>query len=387
MRVALVTPYPVDLMRIPGGVRSVAYHLAQGLRRFPDLDIHVLHCHSEVPENRVEIDGNLTVHYMAMSKRRIVPNTIMAVRRVAKALCRLQPDVVNAHAPHYAVAALRSGYPTIYTIHGVTHREAAIYREHLFDRMRFAVELYYARRAVQGVQHLVAISPYVMDEYKDRTRAQWHRIDNPLSDDFFAVEGREVSGRILFVGSITEVKDLLTLLQAVAVMRHEQPALPLSVHLAGRTTSPRYEQRLKDYILEHNLAAVVTFSGMLDMRSLLQEYAECAVLALPSLQENAPMAIIEAMAAGKPVVATKVGGIPDLVDDGETGFLVEAGDFMKMAQRLAMLLTDAALRHYMGDLARRKATARFRLQEVACKYRELYYFVAGQTLPPFDGST
>lgn len=387
MRVALVTPYPVDTMRIPGGVRSVAYNLVQGLRRFPDLDIHILHCHSEVLENRVESEGNLTVHYMTMPKRRVVPNTILAVGRVAKTLRRLHPDVVNAHAPHYAVAALRSGRPTIYTIHGVTHREAAIYGGRLFDRMRFAVELYYARQAIREVQHLVAISPYVMGEYKDRTRAQWHRIDNPLPDDFFALERRDVSGRVLFVGSITEVKDLLTLLQAVAVIRHEQPDIPLSVHLAGRTTSPNYERSLRAYILEHNLETVVTFLGMLDRKSLLQEYAECTVLALPSRQENAPMAIIEAMAAGKPIVATKVGGIPDLVDDGETGFLVDAGDFVNMAQRLTMLLTNAALCRHMGDLGRRKAAARFRLQEVAHKYRELYYFVAGQTLLPSDKST
>ena len=89
------------------------------------------------------------------------------------------------------------------------------------------------------------------------------------------------------------------------------------------------------------------------------------------------MAIIEAMAVGKPVVATRVGGIPDLVLDGETGFLVEAGDASGMAHALTRLLSDAQLRERMGVRARREASARFRLKEVAHKYREVYYLAAG----------
>lgn len=382
MRVALVAPYPVDTSRIPGGVRNVVYNLVQGLRRFSDLDVQLIYCHSEVTADRIETEGNLTVHYIAMPRRRIIPNTIKAVGWVGRLLRQLQPDVVNAHAAHYAVAAFKTGYPTIYTIHGVAHREASIYRGSLLVRLRFVVESYYARQAVQKAQHLVAISPYVMSEYKDWTRAHWYRIDNPLPDEFFAIERREAPGRILFVGSITEVKNVLMLLQAVTVLRQEQSNIPLSVHLAGRTTSPGYERMLRDYIHKYNLEPIVTFLGMLDRQSLLREYAECSVLVLPSLQENAPMAIIEAMAVGKPVVATRVGGIPDLVDDKETGFLVDSGDFISMAQRLAMLLSDATLRYRMGDRGRQKALARFRVSEVASKYRELYYLVAGQT--PFS---
>ena len=116
---------------------------------------------------------------------------------------------------------------------------------------------------------------------------------------------------------------------------------------------------------------------MLDRQTLLQEYAECAVLALPSRQENAPMAIIEAMAAGKPVVAARVGGVPDLVREGETGFLFEAGDASGMAHALVRLLTDDGLRTRMGMQARKEARGRFRLEEVARQYREVYYLVAG----------
>lgn len=377
MRVALVTPYPVDTKRVPGGVRAVAYNLVQGLRRFDDLDIHVVHCHSEVPANRVESEGKVTIHYMAMPRRRVVPNTILAVKRVTQVLRRLEPDVVNAHAPHYAVAALQSGYPTVYTVHGVTHREANIYRDNFFDRLRFVVESYYAKRALRDVRHIIAISPYVMREYKGWTQARWHRIDNPLSEDFFAILRQEVAGRVLFVGSVTEVKDILTLLRAAVLLRQQRPDILLSVHLAGRTTSRSYERMLRAFVQEEGLNDIVTFLGLLDREQLSREYGECALVALPSLQENAPMAIIEAMAAGVPVVATEVGGIVDLVEDGVTGFLFSARDAVALAERMRCLLENSDLRLRMGCEAKTRARGRFGLMEVAHKYRQVYEIVAG----------
>jgi len=381
LTVALATLYPTDPSRIPGGVRTVAYNLVHGLSHWSDLDIHVVHCHSEVAQDSDETDGNIAVHYRAMPKRRLVPNTVVSVHKVQRILRQLSPNVVNPHAGHYAVAALRAGLPTVYTVHGVAFREAQIYkRRGLLQRLRFYMEVYYDALAMRRVKHAIAISPYVMREYRGRTHAQWHRIDNPIPDDFFALDNRERSGRILFVGTITEVKDILTLLKALVIMSQEMGSLSFHLRLAGRTTSPRYEEMLRDYVSENGLGKVVAFLGMLDKKALLKEYAECAVLVLPSRQENAPMAIIEAMAAAKPVVATRVGGIPDLVEHGKTGFLVEPGDALSMAHSITKLLSDAELRLRLGAQARRQASARFRLAEVARKYREVYYLVAAQTM-------
>jgi len=84
------------------------------------------------------------------------------------------------------------------------------------------------------------------------------------------------------------------------------------------------------------------------------------------------MAVIEAMAAGKPVVATRVGGTPDLVAEGETGYLVPAGDDAAMAGALVKLLTDATLRTRMGARARSVARERFHITRVAAAYYDLY---------------
>lgn len=380
LRVALPAAYPMDPTRIPGGVRSVVFNLAQGLRVMDDLDVHLIHCHSEVKEKRESAEDGLTYHFRPMSRQRLIPNTVRAMGRVRSILRQVAPGVVNPHSGHYAIAALQANLPVVYTVHGVPSREAPSYAHRgLDERLRYWMETYFSNLAIRRVRHAIAISPYVLREYEGRVLAQWYRIDNPLPDEFFAVEDHSVPGQILYVGTITEVKDILTLLRAFKEMISQtmpEVTAPLTLRLAGRTTSPSYEGAIQSYIASNSLQRQVTLLGMLDRKALLDEYSRCALVALSSRQENAPMAIIEAMAAGKPVVATRVGGVPDLVKDGETGYLVEAGDAVEMARRMRQLISQPAARAAMGTLARQRASARFRAGQVARQYRDVYYAVA-----------
>lgn len=381
LKVALPAPYPMDPTRIPGGVRSVVYNLAQGLRVMDDLDVHLIHCHSEVNRDREQLDEGLTYHFRAMPRHRLIPNTVSAISRVRGILSVLAPDIVNPHSGHYAIASLQAHLPTVYTVHGVPAREAPSYAHRgLSERLRYWMETYYSNIAIRSVRHAIAISPYVLREYEGKTHAQWHRIDNPLPDEYFAIEDKSQPGQILYVGTITEVKDILTLLRAFKELTDSPAsktvASSLTLRLAGRTTSPVYEATINAYIADNSLQQQVTVLGMLDRSALLEEYSRCALVALSSRQENAPMAIIEAMAAGKPVVATGVGGVPDLVKDGVTGYLVPAGDAVGMARRMGQLITQPETRVAMGMRARQEATSRFRVSDVALKYREVYRAVA-----------
>ena len=96
------------------------------------------------------------------------------------------------------------------------------------------------------------------------------------------------------------------------------------------------------------------------------------VLLLPSEQESFGLAALEAMACEVPVIATRVGGIPEVVDDGETGFLSEVGDVEKMAEDAARLLDNEGRRRDMGRRARESAISRYRTDLVIPKYIEFY---------------
>ena len=96
------------------------------------------------------------------------------------------------------------------------------------------------------------------------------------------------------------------------------------------------------------------------------------VLLLPSEQESFGLAALEAMAVQVPVIASRVGGLPDVVDDGETGFLSGVGDVDKMADDAARLLSDPKLRREMGKRARQSAIDRYSTHKVIPKYIEFY---------------
>jgi glycosyltransferase involved in cell wall biosynthesis len=104
-------------------------------------------------------------------------------------------------------------------------------------------------------------------------------------------------------------------------------------------------------------------------------YAAFDALILPSANEGTPVSAIEALAGGRPVVATRVGGVPDVVRDGIDGFLVEPGDVDAMAERLSTLAADPPLRHRMGEAGRASVHERYSvgrlLDDIDALYRHL----------------
>ena len=389
MRVAMLTFYPEDPARVSGGVRMVSVNLAEALRRYADLDLHVIHCHSDIvvanPETPDRVvtapsasgEGRLTVAYLPLPRRSIAPNLTMAVSRLKRYLRALQPDLVHAHVGHFAYVGVSMGLPTIYTIHGVLSRERQVYSRRLYDRLRYGLLSYYEARALPRVQQLVAISTHVQAEYGQIRSVPWARIDNPAPQAFFDLTSRPESGRILYAGSITEIKDLFTLMRAIERVRVMRPDVAL--YIAGRVTSEAYAERLRAFITERGLRSAVHFLGLLDRESLLAEYERCSVVVLTSVQENAPMTVIEAMASGVPVAATRVGGVPDLVSEGETGFMTAPGDDAALAERLLALLNDPDLRARLGRRAREVARTRFSAEQVASAYYALYYQVLARS--------
>ncbi len=101
-------------------------------------------------------------------------------------------------------------------------------------------------------------------------------------------------------------------------------------------------------------------------------YSAFDAFVLPSANEGTPVTAIEALAAGRPVVATRVGGVPDVVRDGEDGFLVEAGDVEGLAERLAALAADPGLRQQMGEAGRTRVFPRYAVARLVDDVDQLY---------------
>jgi glycosyltransferase involved in cell wall biosynthesis len=172
---------------------------------------------------------------------------------------------------------------------------------------------------------------------------------------------------VLYAGRLRTRKAVAVLLEAFARMRRAHPGAALV--LAGDG-----EQRpaLEAQACRLGIDRAVRFAGARPRDAMAAEYAAADLFCLPSLYEGFPLAILEAMAAGLPVVATAVAGVPEAVADGVTGRLVPPEDADALARALAELAADRERARRMGEAGRRRIEADFDISTVAGAYLELW---------------
>jgi glycosyltransferase involved in cell wall biosynthesis len=167
------------------------------------------------------------------------------------------------------------------------------------------------------------------------------------------------------VGRFRPQKGLADLLAAMVQVRHLIPSARLLLVGGGELLDD-----LETKALSSGLGTAVTFAGMRsDVPKIL---AALDVFVSSSLWEGMPNAILEAMAAGLPVVATAVGGTPEVVEDGVTGLLVPPGDPKALAEAIACLLQDIDLRQQMGQAGRGRVTQHFSIERMVERTQTLY---------------
>jgi glycosyltransferase involved in cell wall biosynthesis len=156
--------------------------------------------------------------------------------------------------------------------------------------------------------------------------------------------------RIVCVAHLHARKRLSDLVRAIAIVRQQIPGVEL--HLVGGGSADEAE-RLRALAVNTGVAGAVTLTGMLE--DVAPEIAAARVMALPSSCEGVPTALLEGMAAGRPVVATNVGHISSIVAHGVEGFLVPPGDVTVLGDRLTQLLLNDALAARMGKAGRARS--------------------------------
>ncbi len=376
MKVALVGPYPTDTSLIPGGVAAVVFYLAQAMREDPDIELHVLTTTKAFEHEQVVKDGALTVHYLPEPRSRIVPNLLTNVDRLKRAIERLDPDLIHSESPVGTVAGIRSGRPTVHTIHGVVHNEVRV-SANLSNYLALRLESWLANKAVRGATQIIATSDYAAREFAALAKAPMHLIYNPIEDRFFSLESHEIHNKMLYAGLMSPRKNVFGLVRAFSVLRERDPGPELFI--CGRIAQDDYYARVEEFVRTHGLSNWVHLLGFISQEEVGRHFAEAAVICLYSYEETAPMILAQAMCAGKAAIASAAGGSPDIVIDGETGFVVGVDDDQAFAERSLQLLGDSELRARMGQRAREVAEQRFRKEVVAAQTKAVYVqALAGQ---------
>jgi glycosyltransferase involved in cell wall biosynthesis len=186
---------------------------------------------------------------------------------------------------------------------------------------------------------------------------------------------------VVFLGRLEAEKGVFHLLEAIARLRAAVPDVRLVCAGEGnRVAVAHYAERL-------GLAEAVKFTGWIGSsgkRALLESAAVCA---LPSYSEALPLSLLEAMAAGVPVVTTPVGGIPEVVTDGVTGFLTPPGDVATLELRLRKLLLDRSLAATIGAAGRETVRLRFAPERALPQLEEIYADLGLRSIAPEPRAT
>lgn len=170
--------------------------------------------------------------------------------------------------------------------------------------------------------------------------------------------------RLLFVGRLVYQKGLDLLFKALGALKE----YPWELWLVG--DGPQ-RPRLEAFAEKYQIAARVRFENWLDGPALLEKYHQANLFVFPSRHEGMPNAVLEAMACGLPVVATRIAGNEELVVDGETGLLIPSENADALRQALEQLLAEAALRQRMGAAGRARVEAHYAWSQIAAQYLSL----------------
>jgi glycosyltransferase involved in cell wall biosynthesis len=286
----------------------------------------------------------------------------------------------NGLAPLPALAAKwNSGTPFLLTEHGLYLRERLLaHRPGTMNPHVRSLILRFFKKLVEAT-YLMAdcIAPvsHYCQLWELKSGAESSRIrpvHNGIDPDRFAYDpGEPDKPMLVFVGRIDPLKDIETLLKAFALVRDVVPGVQL--RMFGPRQSAAYGRRCDSLAAELRLGASAVFEGQI--ASTADAYRSAQVVLLTSISEGFPFAVLEAMACGRPVVATDVGGVAEAV--GHDGVLVPPRDPVAVAQATITLLGDPELRRSLGHRARQRVTSHFTVSRCVSNYRELYRDIVG----------
>ena len=405
MKICMLAP---EFPPVWGGVGTYTFELTRHLPK--NVEIHVLTTQREsFGRQKVLLGGinpvdslgnNVYIHYISRAQDSFMYNAefqYACLRNVPKIVKEARIDVVHSHQAHMPDLLLmlrKLPVNFVNTVHTTikfqraattaSHRniselensEKATY--YLYPFLRFAEELYVKRNRTYitpsfymakwlrdnfSLAANVTVIPNCVDVPDDHTRGKSDAsLDTIISKDFTDKRIILYSGRLLAMKGVDDLVDAIPkILNTIG--KHE-----LLFIFAGPGDSSNYRQKLDKL----NIKSAYLFTGPLPRDSLIKLIKKSELAVVPSYNENCPYAVLESMACGTPVVASNVGGIPEIITDGVDGLLVEPGHPDMLANAIARLLSDKTLKNLLGQRAKSKIANKFSWQANISKYLKCY---------------
>ena len=349
--------------------------LLQGFAQMPGVEVHVVSCTQRPLQSPGKIAPNIFYHGLHVPKigwqRTLYQGNIRTTRKKLK---ELQPDIVHGQGTERdcSLAAIFSGFPNVLTVHGNMRLVAKVEDAPPFSYWWNAARL--EAFALPRTDGVVCITNYTREAVAPLAPKTW-LVPNAVDGSFFGVRSGTGTGAptMLCVGFICLRKNQNAFIRALDPLAAQRKFR--LVFLGGVSRDNTYGREFFELLrtrpwCEHH--------GFVNRDRLKEWLGGATLLALPSIEDNCPMTVLEAAAAGVPVVAANVGGVPDLVEDGRTGLLCDPLDAASMGGAVGKILEQPELARVLAVEANRQSKERFHPAVIARRHVEIYREVLGR---------
>ncbi|HWX18515.1 MAG TPA: glycosyltransferase family 4 protein [Candidatus Binatia bacterium] len=353
--------------------------LLQGFALLPELEIHVVACARAEMRSPEKLAPNVFFHCLIVPKlgwmRTLFQGCILSVRKKLK---EIQPDLVHGQGTegHNSLAAVFSGFPNVCTIHGNMRLIARLERPNPLSYNWLAARL--ESFTIPRSLGIVCITHHTKSAVTALARRTWV-VPNAVDPSFFQIQPHATPNalpRILCVGRVCPLKNQNALIQALDPLATRRKFE--LVFVGNVNENEPYGAEFSRLVDARPWCRRAGFADREDLKAAL---SEATLLALTSLEENCPMVILEAMAAGVPVVAAKVGGVPDLIEEDKTGWFCDPRDRADMRAGIEKVLANPPRMTEVAGLAKLRAHELFHPKVVAQRHIEIYHEILRDSKP------
>jgi len=348
MRIALVTSY---FPPHPGGQELHVLKLAQGL-------VELGHDVTVITSNMDLGDGPEPSDYRVVKLPFIKIASDVFTFGVGRALREAKPDVIHIHAPICIIATQASmrmlNTPLVATYHGDYYKSS--FMANVVKALRNHIQLPFVLRNADTINALSDNDRRLLTDYgidPDKIEIIYPGVDLakfPVDQETWSPNGK----RILYVGRIVYEKGVKELITSFGTLSQQEEDVELVIAGDGDALKD-----MKALVSRSGLEDRVTFLGWLPHDEIIEQYGQAMVVVLPSFSEGMPYAVLEAMAAGRPVIASNVSGLRDVVDHQKSGLLYDVSDPDGLREAMLRLVTDPELCRRLGERAREHCQATF----------------------------
>jgi glycosyltransferase involved in cell wall biosynthesis len=342
--------------------------LMQGLPAVPEVEFHVVSCLKQPVANTPKLAPNVYYHPVIVPRVGWTKTLYLGCSRATRRkLLEIKPDVVHGQGTERdcAISAVRSGFPSLITIHGYMQATAKALNAPLFSfhTLQARLEAWTIPRA----GGIICLTNYARNRVQGRTPRTWI-LPNAVNESFFAVQrASEITHDILCVATISRLKNQNFLIRALEPLaaKHKYRLVFLGEGIPGDS----YFDEFKTLVKERPWCSFEGHKKPDEVRNYLRS---ARFLITASREENCPMVILEAMAVGLAVAASKVGGIPDLVEDNVNGVMFDPENADSIREAVSKLLTDAAFAQHLAAQGHKRARERHHPAAIARKHLDIY---------------